>query len=196
MSLGDTLPNLEKRRLGFGVNFFVFLVLEELHYVLEHLDGLPRLFVHLLVGASYLCELHVHLPPGLVVLVSKLPSFLFVSIVNAALDLGKLCLVMFLDFCSLLNVTGLRLVFSLSCLLWLTFAVIIDRAFGGKGARLRATESTQVLKLPIDLACIFLLSSPSLGFWSVFLPSWLAELDNLRISNHFLVLPLAALLSR
>ena len=100
------MSNLEKRRFSFGVNFFVFLVLEELDYVLKHLDGLSRLFVHLLVGASHFCELHVHLPPSLVVLVTKLPGFLFVSFVNLALDLGKLCLELILDFCSLLNVKG------------------------------------------------------------------------------------------
>lgn len=164
------MPNLDKRRLGFGVNFFVFLVLEELYYVLEHLDGLPRLFVHLLVGASHLCKLHVHLPSGLVVLVTKLPGLLFVSLVNLALDLGKLCLKLLLDFCSLMNVAGRVLVISLSCLLLLTFTVIRNRAFGGKRARLRAAECTQDLELPIDLASILLLPSPSLGFWSVFLP--------------------------
>ena len=101
------------------------MVLEELDDVLEHLDGLPRLLVHLLVGASDLGKLHVHRPPGLVELLTKLLGLLFVPcVVNLVLNLGKLRLVASLGLGSLLDVKRCLLAFGLSCLLFLTFAIV------------------------------------------------------------------------
>ena len=58
---------------------------------------------------------------------------------------------------------------------------------------MRAAERAQLLQFSFNPVSLLLLSCPTLGFRSVFLPLRPAQLDYSRFSNHFLAFTLAML---